>query len=267
MDRSTIDALGLELYEAERRQRPRGPLSADHADLSLADAYAIQEAYARRRLAPDNPLVGRKIGCTSKAIQELFNIDTPDFGQIFADMVVGDGGQIAADELIAPMIEPEVAFVLAADLRGPGVTADDVLAATAAVAPCMEIIDSRIVDWDIKFVDTVADNGSSSRCVFGQQVALDGLDLAAEPVVLLCDGVEIATSTGAAALGHPATSVAWLANALSELDRDLRAGEWVLSGSLTSAARASAGQRYEAVFRNLGRVSCEFIKTDGEGSR
>lgn len=267
MERSTIEALGLELYEAERLQRPRGPLSAAHPELSLADAYAIQEAYARLRLSDDNPLVGRKIGCTSKAIQEFFNIDTPDFGQIFADMVVKDGGSIASDELIAPMIEPEVAFRLAADLRGPGVTAEDVLAATAAVAPCMEIIDSRIVDWEIKFVDTVADNGSSSRCVFGREIPVDGLDLAAEPVALLCDGVEIDSSTGAAALGHPAKSVAWLANALGELDRGLGAGEWVLSGSLTAAARAKAGQRYEAVFASLGRVACEFVESKGDTRR
>lgn len=258
-DDPTVTALGRELYEAERDRQARPPLSDEHAGLDVADAYAIQEAYADLRLADGARLVGRKIGATSKAIQELFDIDTPDFGQIFDDMVVADGGTLRIDELIEPRVEPEVAFVLARPLAGPGVTADDVLAATREVVPCLEIIDSRIADWRIRFVDTVADNGSSARCVFGSTPRpVDGLDLAAERVTLVRDGEKIATATGEAVLGHPAASVAWLANALGELDRGMGAGEYVLSGSMTSASRVSAGEEYEAVFETLGRVSCRF---------
>jgi 2-keto-4-pentenoate hydratase len=173
-------------------------------------------------------------------------------------MVVADGAMIDTTELIAPMVEPEIAFRLASDLRGPGVTLDDVLAAAATVAPCLEIIDSRIVDWQIRFVDTVADNGSSARCVIGAEVPFDGRDLAAETVVLLEDGAELMSATGEAALGHPANAVAWLANSLGDLGRGLRAGEWVLSGSLTSAARIVAGTHYTASFGTIGRVSCAF---------
>lgn len=258
-DDATVTALGRELYEAERARRPRPPLSDEHDGLDVAAAYAIQEAYADLRLADGARLVGRKIGATSKAIQDLFDIDTPDFGQIFDDMVVPDGGAVPTDELIAPRVEPEVAFVLDRPLSGPGVGADDVLAATREVLPCLEIIDSRIADWRIRFVDTVADNGSSARCVFGSTSRPVGdLDLAAERVTLLRDGEKIDTATGEAVLGHPAASVAWLANALGELGRGLRAGEYVLSGSMTTASSASAGERYEAVFETLGQVSCRF---------
>lgn len=258
-DEATLGSLGRELYLAERNRTPRAPLSDEYDDLNVATAYAIQEAYADLRLADGARLVGRKIGATSEAIQELFDIDTPDFGQIFDDMVVPDGGTVRTDELILPRVEPEVAFVLDRPLAGPGVTADDVLAATREVMACLEIIDSRIADWRIRFVDTVADNGSSARCVFGSAPRpVGGLDLAAERVTLLRDGEEVATATGEAVLGHPAASVAWLANALGGLDRRLGAGEYVLSGSMTTASSASAGERYEAVFETLGRVSCRF---------
>jgi 2-keto-4-pentenoate hydratase len=258
LDAATIDGLGRILYDAERLRRPRRPLSDEFPELDPASAYAAQEAYAALRLSDSNPLVGRKIGATSRAIQELFDIDTPDYGQIFADMVVDDGATIAIDELIAPMVEPEVAFRLRTDLAGPGVSADDVQAVTNVVAPCLEIIDSRIVDWRIRFVDTVADNGSSARCVFGREVAAAELDLAAETVALYHDDELVGAATGAAALGHPCASVAWLANALGGLGRTLRAGEWVLSGSLTSAVRATPGARFRAEFGSIGDVSCAF---------
>lgn len=259
-DEATVKALGRELYEAERAREARPPLTDEYDGLEVAAAYAIQEAYADLRLAEGAHLVGRKIGCTSEAIQELFDIDTPDFGQIFDDMVVPDGGTIRMDELIAPMVEPEIAFMLDRELAGPGVTPEDVLGATREIVPCLEIIDSRIADWRIRFVDTVADNGSSSRCVLGTTPrALDGLDLAGERVTLLRDGEKIASATGEAVLGHPAASVAWLANALGELGRVLAAGEWVLSGSMTTASRAASGERYEAVFETLGQVSCRFV--------
>lgn len=258
MDEATIAGLGREIYEAERAARAGEPLSARYADLTPADAYAIQESYAELRLR-DARLVGRKIGCTSKAIQDLFGIDTPDYGQLFDDMAVPDGDEIAVGELIQPMVEAEIAFVLRDELRGPGLTADDVLGATAAVAPALEIIDSRITDWRIRFVDTVADNGSSARFVIGPLLPFDStLDLAAERVELRRDGDVIDTATGAAVLGHPAAAVAWLANALASYDRGLRAGDQVLSGSMTQAAPVRPGESYTAAFETFGTVSCHF---------
>jgi 2-keto-4-pentenoate hydratase len=262
MDDAVIEKLGEDLYRREKDRTPRAPLSEEYPDLSVEDAYRIQRRYADLRAGRDGAtIVGQKIGATSKAIQELFGIDTPDYGLIFDDMMIPDGGTVSLDELIAPMVEPEIAFRLGTDLRGPGLTAADVLAATTDIVACLEIIDSRIEGWRIGFADTVADNGSSSRCVIGAHpVPLDGRDLVAERVSFRRDGVEFATATGAAVLGHPAASVAWLGNALGGYGQSLKAGEWLLSGSLTTADRARPGARYEAVFSTVGSVSCQFTE-------
>lgn len=259
MDATTVAAIGREIYQAERKAVAFEPLSERYPALDPPAAYAVQEEYVRLRTEDGARLIGRKIGCTSRAIQELFGIDTPDYGHLFDDMVVPDGGAIATSELIAPMVEPEIAFVLGEDLRGPGLTAEDVLRATVNVLPALEIIDSRIRDWRIVFADTVADNGSSARCVFGAPLAYDGsFDLVAERVRLLRDGAEFDAGDGAAVLGHPATSVAWLANAIAAYGSALRAGDYVLSGSMTRAAPVRPGETYVAAFDTLGSVSCRF---------
>lgn len=257
MKAETIDALGIEIVAAERAATPLRPLSKRYPDLDPATAYRIQERYAKIRGATGATLIGRKIGCTSAAIQELFGIDTPDYGHIFDDMVVAEADVIDVAQLIVPMVEPEITFVLDRGLQGPGVTSDDVLAATRAVLPSLEIIDSRIAKWDIEFVDTVADNGSSARCVFGPEGDA-AIDLGAESVRLLQDGQELCHGVGAAVLGHPAASVAWLANVLADYGRALRAGDYVLSGSMTRAVPAVVGCTYEARFDTLGTVSCRF---------
>ena len=258
-------AAGRSIYEAERAARTRPPLSVEHPAMTLADAYAVQHAYAGLRTSAGATRVGHKVGATSRAIQELFGIDTPDYGQIFDDMVVADG-VVDLDELIQPMVEPEVAFILAAELAGPGVDADDVLAATRALVPCIEVIDSRIVDWRIRLVDTIADNGSSARCVFGPEVPVAGIDLVALPVEFRRGPEIVATATGAAVLGNPAAAVAWLANTLGEYGAGLEAGSVVLSGSFTTAQRAAAGESYEAAFPLVGSVRCRFVSGGGDGS-
>jgi 2-keto-4-pentenoate hydratase len=256
MDVSLAD-LGAEIFAAERGRTTIEPLHRRIPDLSPANAYAIQQSYARLRRDGGAILVGRKIGCTSAAIQELFGIDTPDYGQLFDDMLIADNGTVRADELIAPMVEPEIAFRLGTDVCGPGLTADDVLAATSAVMPAIEIIDSRVRDWKIEFVDTVADNGSSARFVLGPQLPYDpGMDLAGEGVWLTHDGHRLHHGTGADVLGHPANAVAWLGNALAEFGHQLQAGHWVLSGSMTTAVPAVPGRRYTAEFDTLGTVTC-----------
>ena len=164
MDAKILAELGREIYDAERGAVAMEPLSARHPDLDPASAYAVQEEYAALRARGGARLVGRKIGCTSAAIQNLFGIDTPDYGQLFDDMLVPDGGEIDTSELIAPMVEPELTLLLGKDLQGPDLTPADVLDATVSVAPSLEVIDSRIDQWRIAFVDTVADNGSSARC-------------------------------------------------------------------------------------------------------
>lgn len=259
MDAATTSALAERIREAERSATPRDPLTADHESMDVSEAYAIQEAYCSMRREAGGSVVGQKIGCTSQAIQERFSIDTPDYGHLFDDMVVPNQGEIDTDDLIAPMVEPEIGFELSEPLKGPDVTADDVLQATERVVPSLEIIDSRIKNWEIAFEDTVADNGSSARCVFGSD-GLDpaNVDLAMESVRLCRNGSSVYEGKGEDVLGHPAKAVAWLANALSQFDRNLASGHRILSGSMTDAIEVEAGTTYQADFDTLGQVECAF---------
>jgi len=195
-----------------------------------------------------------KVGATSKAIQDYFGIDQPDFGVLLEDMEVHDSLNLR--ELIQPRIEPELAFVLSRRLAGPGVTAIDVLEATRSVVACMEIIDSRVHDWRIRLVDTVADNGSSARYVLGDELPLtDAPELRDVEVTFRRNHEEPIVATGDAVLGHPANAVAWLANTLGPLGSALEAGQVVLSGSFTTALTASPGDVFTADFTGVGRVS------------
>ena len=160
LDAAEIDRLARRLFDDERAARSGAPLSDEHPAMTLADAYAVQLGYVAARLGTGARVVGHKVGCTNKVIQDLFNIDQPDYGHLLDDMLLVDGAAISMGRLVLPRVEPETAFILREPLRGPGVTPTQVLLATAGVVPCFEIIDSRIQDWRIKFVDTVADNGS-----------------------------------------------------------------------------------------------------------
>jgi len=253
-----IEGLARELYTAERSAQVIPPISERFPDMTAHEAYAVQEAWARLRLGAGGRRVGRKIGCTSKAIQELFGIDVPDYGQIFEDMMVADSGDVQRAELVQPMVEPELAFLLREDLRGPGVRTEEVAAAIASVHACIEIIDSRIDDWRIRFVDTVADNGSSARCIVGPAIKPREQGYSDVIATLRKNGEVVGTATGEAVLGEPIAAVAWLANVLGEMGTVLRAGEYVLSGSFTVADRAEVGDRYEATFTEIGSVSCTF---------
>jgi 2-oxopent-4-enoate hydratase len=254
-----IERLARRLFEDERASRAGQPLSDEYPEMTLVDAYAVQLAYVAARVAAGAHVAGHKVGCTNPVIQQLFKIDRPDYGHLLDDMLLADGTAISMRQLILPRVEPEIAFVLREPLRGPGVTPTRVLMATAAVVPCFEIIDSRIQDWRITFVDTVADNGSSARCVLGDRIMpVDGLDLRLLGVVLERNGEVIATGAGAAALGHPAAAVAWLANTLAERGQFLDAGHVVLPGALTTAPPARAGDVFMASFAGLGTVRCRF---------
>jgi len=252
------DVLGVEILDAERTQRPMAPLTHRFPGMTVRDAYAVQQAYARLRMEGGARLVGHKVGATSRAIQELFGIDTPDYGHLFDDMQVEADLPIPGDALIQPMAEPEIAFILGSAVRGPGVGADDIVSSCVGVVPCIEVIDSRIVDWRIGLADTIADNGSSARFVVGGLVDTGDLDLAAEAVVFRRNGNVVGEGAGAAALGHPAAAAAWLANALGEFGVELGEGAYILSGSLTSAIPARRGDRFVADFSNIGSVSCRF---------
>ena len=255
------------LYAAEQNAQPIERLTDRYQDLDPAYAYAIQESYVGIRCRAGAKVVGHKIGCTSQPLQELFGIDTPDFGHLLDEMQRDDCAEIDLSRLIEPMVEPEVAIRLGRDLHGPGITSADVLAATDTVLPALEIIDSRIRGWNIRFADTVADNGSSSLFVLGKEQKLeDGMDLAAEFVSFRRNGIEIDSDYASAVLGHPLNAIAWLANSIGEFGGQLKEGEVVLSGSITKAARVQRDDAYEANFSTLGAVSCRFYsELLGEG--
>lgn len=259
IDEATASALGERLYDAWRTRIPIPPLTAERPDLSPADAYAIQQVVVARRLAAGERIVGWKVGLTSKAMQDQLGVDQPDYGPILSGFMVPDGGTVEAASLIAPRVEAEIAFVLGAPLRGPGVSAVDVLRATEAVAPALEIIDSRIEAWRIRLADTIADLASSARVALGPYLTRpEGLDLRTIGVVLERRGEVVATGAGAAALGHPAAAVAWAANALGALGVTMDAGSIVMPGALHASVPAVAGDVFRARFDGLGAVTVRF---------
>jgi len=256
-----VEKLAERIYRDERESRMGLPLSEEYPEITVADAYAVQLGYISRRKAAGAQLKGQKVGCTNPVIQRLFNVYQPDYGQLLDDMILPDGSEVPMRRLIQPRVEPEIAFFLKEPLRGPGVTQDQVLRATESVVPCFAIIDSRIENWRIKFVDTVADNGSSARCVLGRPITeFAGLDMRLVGVVLEKNNQVVATGAGAAALGHPAAAVAWLANTLATYGQYLDRGHLVLPGALTTAVPATVGDFFEASFAGIGSVRCRFME-------
>lgn len=253
------EELGLALYQAEVAQRPLEPLTARFPAMTPAEAYMVQQVMLLKKLE-GRTILGRKVGLTSKAMQQMLGVDQPDYGVLVDDMVVEDGGECRLAELIQPKVEPEIAFVLSKDLTGPGLNLEDVLAATKYVTPALEIVDSRIVNWQIKLADTIADNASSARYVLGKnRVAPGELDLRLVGMVMEKNGQLADTGAGAAALGHPAEAVAWLGNKLAEFGVSLKAGEVILPGALCRAIEVKRGDLVRAEFGGLGQVSVRFV--------
>jgi 2-keto-4-pentenoate hydratase len=254
-----ITDTALALHHAEQQRLPIAPLSEAYPSLTPAQSYAIQGAWLELKRKANTHLVGHKIGLTSLAMQQQLGVDQPDYGFLLNTMVVSPGSTLARSDFIAPRIEPEIAFWLAEDVQGLGVTAEAVLAATRGVSAALELVDSRIVGWRIKLVDTIADNASSARIIVSEQMmAPSALDLAAESVTMLRNGETVGSGTGAAVLGHPAAAVAWLANKLAEFGVGLKAGQVVLPGAMCASATVSAGESYHARFAHLGEVSVQF---------
>lgn len=253
-------ALGDELYAALRECRVVEPLSNRHPDITIDDAYAIQQRMLARRLEAGERVVGKKIGVTSKVVMDMLGVFQPDFGWLTDGMVFNEGEAVLASSLIQPKAEGEIAFLLKRTLQGPGVTAADVLAATEGVMACFEIVDSRIRDWKIKIQDTVADNASCGVFVLGDRlVDPRDVDLGTCGMVLEKNGEIVATGTGSAALGHPANAVAWLANTLGAHGIALEAGEVVLSGSLAAMVPVKAGDNLRVSIGGIGGCSVRFI--------
>lgn len=243
------------LWVAQRARVPIAPLTEIYDGFDVAAAYAVQQATLSRRLAAGSVLVGRKIGLTSAPMQTLLGVDEPDFGFIVDEMVI-TSPSVSAARFCAPRVEPEVAFLLKRSLRGPGVRVGDVYAATDAVAAALEIVDSRIADWKLTLPDTVADNASSGAVVLGDwQPYTDALALPQATATLTLNGQHVDSGTGEAVMGDPAAAVAWLANALAAFGTELVAGQFIMSGSFTSAAFVHPGDVAATTITGLGTVS------------
>lgn len=241
----SIDAIARELRQAQATRTPCPAPRERRPELTVEEAYAIQRLNIEARSG--ERLVGYKIGLTSEAIQSWLGIDVPDFGTLTSAMAFADGAAIERTTLLQPRIEAELAFVLERELRGPGITPNDVLRATAFVLPALEVIDSRVADWQIRYVDTVADNASSGLFVCGSQpLSLASLDVRLVGMTMRHNGRIAATGAGAACLGNPLAAVAWLANALGALGTPLEAGHTILSGALGKAVPLEAGDSVEA---------------------
>ena len=259
MDQPLIEALGDELYAALRGCSVVEPLTNRHAGITIDDAYRIQQRMLARRLEAGERVVGKKIGVTSAAVMNMLGVFQPDFGYMLDGMIVAQGESIAMSTLIQPKAEGEIAFILKRDLMGPGLSNADVLAATECVMPCFEIVDSRIRDWKIKITDTVADNASCGVFVLGDRaVSPLALDLQTCGMVLEKNGEVVATGAGAAALGSPLNSVAWLANTMGRLGIPLKAGDVILSGALAAMFPAAKGDFFRVSIGGLGECSVRF---------
>lgn len=247
------------LWQAQVTRSPVGPLTDSDRGLTIADAYAIQIRNVERQVAAGRVIRGRKVGLTSRPMQELAGVAEPDFGVLLDDMFVEDGDEIPLETLVQPQVEAEMAFVLGQDLAGPGVTTSSALAAIAGVQPAIEIVDSRIANWRIQIVDTVADNASSGLLVVGGRLTpVADLDLRLVGMVLTRNGELIDTGAGAAALGNPARCVAWLANKLSAFGTALHQGDLILPGALHRMVPVRPGDVFRAEFAHLGAVTARF---------
>ncbi|MDE2618697.1 MAG: fumarylacetoacetate hydrolase family protein [Sphingomonadales bacterium] len=232
------------------------PLRDGLEPTDVVGAYAVQELNTRFWEAQGRRIVGRKAGLTAKAVQAQLGVDQPDFGVLFDDMRVADGGALAPALCLQPKAEAEIAFVLAADLPSPTTTPEEVAAAVASVHAAIEIVDSRIADWKITFADTVADNGSSAFFVLAEAgVPLAGLDLPGAAMEMAFDGAVVSTGSGAAALGNPLNAAAWLAQTLATRGEPLRAGDILLAGALGPMVALQPGVRVEARVAGIGTCS------------
>lgn len=259
MPTDKIVAAAERLAQANLTRKPCAPVRELIGESDVDAAYAVQERLTTDACARGRRLVGRKIGLTSRAVQQQLGVGQPDYGMLFADMDVPNGDEIATDEMIAPRCEAEIALILAHDLDNAHLTAADVISAIEWVVPAIEIVDSRIANWDIRIADTIADNASSGRFVLGHTVRrIDQVDVIGCGMVLERRGDPVSTGAGVACLGSPLNATLWLAKAMVRVGRPLRRGDIVLSGALGPMISAMPGDVFEARIEGLGSVSVGF---------
>jgi len=265
LDDATIAALAAELHDAQRRRIQVRHFSQRHPGMTIDDGYAIQRAWLKTRLEEGRVVKGRKIGLTSRAMQQASQIDEPDFAPLLDDMFFAAGGAIPFDRFIAPRVEVELAFVLARPLRGPGVTLAEVLAATDRVTPAVEIIDARIEQFDRdtqaprKVFDTIADFAANAGIVVGgESVRPNDVDLRWVGAILCKNGIVEETGLAAGVLDHPGNGIVWLANKIAAYGEQLNAGDVVLAGSFTRPTPARRGDAFKVDYGRLGSIEFSF---------
>lgn len=256
-----INKIAQDLIAAEKCLRPMAGISKNYPGMTIDDAYTIQFKTIEEKVNSGAVIVGRKIGLTSKAMQDLIGIDEPDAGIIVDNKVFREGEAIPANIMMVPRIEAEIGFLLKEDLKGPGITVVDVLAATAGVMPLLEVKDTRLESLKPTIQDAIADNATSGIVILGGKLThlSADIDLRLVGMVFEQNGAVVATATGAEALGNPAEAVAWLANKMARYGITLRKGEFVMSGGLTKALEVKPGSSFKATFDRLGSVSALFI--------
>ncbi|MGO4714391.1 2-keto-4-pentenoate hydratase [Bradyrhizobium sp. 2TAF24] len=254
-----IENVAVQLATAEREGKPIAPIGDIVGRGDVSAAYAVQAAVTRSGLAIGRRRVGRKIGLTSRAVQAQLGVEQPDYGVLFADMAIDDGDRIAANTLIQPRIEAEIALVLSRDLPAADTTSAELLRAVDHAVAALEIVDSRIVDWQISIVDTIADNGSSARFVLGLEPRrLTDLNLETCGMALSRNGDVVSVGAGVACLGHPLRSALWLARTMAAAGEPLRAGEVILTGALGPMVSVAAGDYFEARIGGFAPVRVSF---------
>ena len=249
------------LYEARRTRVAIPPFTDADPDLTMADGYAVQSELTRLLLADGDRIIGYKVGLTSKPMQRMIGVDSPDYGPVLASTVYRDGDAVPLRRFIQPKLEAEIVFVLGEPLRGPGVTVTDAARAVAGVAASVEIVDSRFADWRIKLADTVSDLASNGAvATSGRLVPLTDVDTRLIGMTLTRNGQLIDTGAGAAALGDPVAVVAWLANTVGAVGVGMEPGHLVMTGALHAAVPMHAGDVFRADFDRLGPVTVRVVE-------
>jgi 2-keto-4-pentenoate hydratase len=253
--RTVADAL----RDAEVERAPIPPLRETWSDIDVVDSYEIQLLNIRRRLEAGARVNGHKVGLSSRAMQEMMGVDEPDYGHLLSDMEVFSDEPVDAARYCYPRVEVEVAFILGETLPGEGCTEEDVIRATAYVAPSIELIDSRVLDWNIKIADTIADNASSAGYILGpERIRPEDVDLKSVEAVLIRNGEKVAAGRSDAVLGNPVTAVAWLANKVASFGVTLEKGHVILPGSVHRAIDVRPGDDFVADFQDFGSVHLSF---------
>jgi len=253
-----IETAAQALYTSLRNKEPIAPLTDTYEDLSIDDAYEISLALRQLRLADGEKDIGKKIGVTSAPVMNMLGVSQPDFG-FLTDAMWAKDNIIDTSAMILPRAEAEIAFKLKADLKGPGITEDDVLAATESVAACFEVVDSRIKDWNVKIQDTIADNAScGTMAISDTWVNPNDVDLLGCRAIVTKNGAPLSEGIGAATLGSPLKAVAWLANTLGGRGIPFKAGEIILSGSLVALEPVTVGDNMHVTIEGIGECSVIF---------